>query len=70
VRTNHAARIAYDGPIVVTGQIARGSAPVTRAVPVSDPARLAAAVFREVLLRREIATTGGVRSALTEQSRR
>jgi serine-type D-Ala-D-Ala carboxypeptidase/endopeptidase (penicillin-binding protein 4) len=62
----HAARIAYDGPIVVTGQIARGSAPVTRAVPVSDPARLAAAVFREVLLRREIATTGGVRSALTE----
>jgi serine-type D-Ala-D-Ala carboxypeptidase/endopeptidase (penicillin-binding protein 4) len=35
-------------------------------VPVSDPARLAVAVFRDVLHRREIATTGGVRSALTE----
>jgi serine-type D-Ala-D-Ala carboxypeptidase/endopeptidase (penicillin-binding protein 4) len=61
-----AARVAYDGPVVVSGQIARGSAPVTRAVPVSDPARLAVAVFRDVLHRREIATTGGVRSALTE----
>jgi serine-type D-Ala-D-Ala carboxypeptidase/endopeptidase (penicillin-binding protein 4) len=60
-----AARIAYDGPVVVSGQIARGSAPLTRAVPVSDPARLAVAVFREMLHRRGIATTGGLRSALT-----
>jgi serine-type D-Ala-D-Ala carboxypeptidase/endopeptidase (penicillin-binding protein 4) len=62
----HAARVAYDGPIVVRGQIARGSAPVTRAVPVSDPARLAAAIFRDVLHRRDIVTSGGLRSALTE----
>jgi serine-type D-Ala-D-Ala carboxypeptidase/endopeptidase (penicillin-binding protein 4) len=63
----HAARMAYDGPIVVRGQIARGSAPLVRAVPVSDPARYAAAVFREVLQRRDIVVTGGVRSAVTPE---
>jgi serine-type D-Ala-D-Ala carboxypeptidase/endopeptidase (penicillin-binding protein 4) len=62
----HVARMAYDGPVVVSGQIARGSAPVTRAVPVSDPERFAAAIFREVLTRRGIVVTGTVRSALTE----
>jgi serine-type D-Ala-D-Ala carboxypeptidase/endopeptidase (penicillin-binding protein 4) len=61
-----ARRTAYDGPIVIRGQIARGAAPVTRTVPVSDPARLSAAVFREVLQRREIVVTGGIRSAETE----
>jgi serine-type D-Ala-D-Ala carboxypeptidase/endopeptidase (penicillin-binding protein 4) len=65
--TIHAARMAYDGPIVVRGQIARGSAPLTRTVPVSDPARFAAAVFREMVERREIVVTGGVRSALTAE---
>jgi serine-type D-Ala-D-Ala carboxypeptidase/endopeptidase (penicillin-binding protein 4) len=65
--TIHAARMAYDGPIVVRGQIARGTAPVVRTVPVSDPARYAAAVFREVLGRRGIVVTGGVRSAQTEE---
>jgi serine-type D-Ala-D-Ala carboxypeptidase/endopeptidase (penicillin-binding protein 4) len=59
-------RTAYDGPVVVRGQIGRGAAAVTRAVPVSDPARFAAAIFREVLHRREITVTGGVRSAETE----
>jgi serine-type D-Ala-D-Ala carboxypeptidase/endopeptidase (penicillin-binding protein 4) len=65
--TIHAARMAYDGPIVVRGQIARGSAPVMRTVPVSDPARYAAAVFREIIQRRDIVVTGGVRSAQTEE---
>jgi serine-type D-Ala-D-Ala carboxypeptidase/endopeptidase (penicillin-binding protein 4) len=66
-RTNiHAARMAYDGPVVVRGQIARGSAPLVRTVPISDPARYAAAVFREVIQRRDIVVTGGVRSAESE----
>jgi serine-type D-Ala-D-Ala carboxypeptidase/endopeptidase (penicillin-binding protein 4) len=63
----HAARVAYDGPVVVSGQIALGSAPLNRAVPVSDPERLAAAVFREVLQRRGIITSGGIRSAITAE---
>lgn len=62
----HAARMAYDGPIVVTGQIARGSAAVTRAVPVSDPARFSVAIFREMLARREIRVAGELRTALTQ----
>lgn len=62
-----AARIAYDGPIVVRGQIARNAQPVLRSVPVSDPARFAAAAFREVLTRREIAVAGGVTSATTPE---
>jgi serine-type D-Ala-D-Ala carboxypeptidase/endopeptidase (penicillin-binding protein 4) len=61
----HAARVAYDGPIVVSGQISRGSATITRAVPVSDPARYAVAVFREVLERRGISASGALRSATT-----
>lgn len=61
-----ASRIAYDGPIVVRGQIGVGAQPVLRAVPVSDPARLTAAVFREVLQKRGITVSGGVRSAQTE----
>jgi serine-type D-Ala-D-Ala carboxypeptidase/endopeptidase (penicillin-binding protein 4) len=35
-------------------------------VPVSDPARYAAAIFREMVERRDIVVTGGVRSASTE----
>jgi D-alanyl-D-alanine carboxypeptidase/D-alanyl-D-alanine-endopeptidase (penicillin-binding protein 4) len=61
-----ASRIAYDGPVVVRGQIGRNAAPVLRAVPISDPARYAAAVFREVLQKRDIVVTGGVRAAVTE----
>ncbi|MBR9988697.1 MAG: D-alanyl-D-alanine carboxypeptidase/D-alanyl-D-alanine-endopeptidase, partial [Gemmatimonadetes bacterium] len=60
-----ASRIAYDGPIVVRGQIARGGQPVLRSVPVSDPARLAAAAFREVLTTREITIHGSVAAAQT-----
>ncbi|HEX6135007.1 MAG TPA: D-alanyl-D-alanine carboxypeptidase/D-alanyl-D-alanine-endopeptidase [Longimicrobiales bacterium] len=60
-----AARIAYDGPIVVRGQIARGAKPVLRTVPVSDPERYAAAVFRDVLVDRGIAVSGAATSAQT-----
>jgi serine-type D-Ala-D-Ala carboxypeptidase/endopeptidase (penicillin-binding protein 4) len=63
----NAARVAYDGPIVVRGQIARSAAPVLRSVPVSDPARFAAAAFREVLARRDIVVRGGVGSAATAE---
>lgn len=61
-----AQRLAYDGPVVVSGRIARGASPVIRTVPISDPARYAAAIFREVLQRAGIAVTGGIRSANTE----
>jgi serine-type D-Ala-D-Ala carboxypeptidase/endopeptidase (penicillin-binding protein 4) len=63
----HAARVAYDGPIVITGQIARSASPVLRSVPVSDPARYAAAIFREVLNRSDIIVTGTVKSAVTAE---
>src|SRR5690606_8148496 len=36
-------RSAYDGPILVQGQIVRGSRPILRSVPSSDPPRYAAA---------------------------
>src|SRR5688572_426749 len=62
----HAARVAYDGPIAIRGHISRGSAPVLRSVPVSDPARFAAAAFREVLSRQGITVTGAVRSVSIE----
>ncbi len=55
-------RAAYDGPIVVRGNIAAGGSPVWRAVPVADPARYAAAVLREVLERRGIVVRGGIRA--------
>jgi serine-type D-Ala-D-Ala carboxypeptidase/endopeptidase (penicillin-binding protein 4) len=60
-----ARRVAYDGPILITGRIRTGSNPVLRSVPVSDPARFAAVMFREVLTRADITVTGTVRSALT-----
>jgi serine-type D-Ala-D-Ala carboxypeptidase/endopeptidase (penicillin-binding protein 4) len=62
-----ARRIAYDGPIVVSGQIARGAGPVQRSVPVSDPARLAAAAFREVVTSREIVVHGELAAAHTTE---
>lgn len=55
-------RTAYDGPIMVRGQIARGSLGVLRSVPVSDPARYAAAVLREQLARDSIRIAGDIRS--------
>jgi len=58
-------RAAYDGPITVRGRIRRGSGSLLRSLPVSDPARYAAAVLREVLDSSGIAVTGGVRSVKT-----
>ncbi|MBI4545597.1 MAG: D-alanyl-D-alanine carboxypeptidase/D-alanyl-D-alanine-endopeptidase [Gemmatimonadetes bacterium] len=55
-------RAAYDGPIVVRGQISRSHRGVWRTVPVADPARYAAAVLRQVLEERGIQVTGAVRS--------
>jgi serine-type D-Ala-D-Ala carboxypeptidase/endopeptidase (penicillin-binding protein 4) len=57
-------RAAYDGPIVVRGQIGRGGGAVLRTVPSSDPPRYAAAAFREVLEKKGIRVTGEVRSVL------
>jgi serine-type D-Ala-D-Ala carboxypeptidase/endopeptidase (penicillin-binding protein 4) len=57
-----AGRLDYDGPIVVSGQIRRGHRAVWRLVPVADPARYAAASFRQVLLAAGIQVDGGVRS--------
>lgn len=54
-------RSAYDGPVVVSGQIARNASPVVRAVVVSDPERLAAAAFRYELEERGITVDGSVR---------
>jgi serine-type D-Ala-D-Ala carboxypeptidase/endopeptidase (penicillin-binding protein 4) len=55
-------RVAYDGPILVTGQIARGQTGVWRQVPVADPPRYGAAVFREVLKARGIEIAGDARA--------
>jgi D-alanyl-D-alanine carboxypeptidase/D-alanyl-D-alanine-endopeptidase (penicillin-binding protein 4) len=55
-------RSAYEAPLTVSGQIALRSGGVLRAVPVSDPARFAAAVLRETLQKRGITVTGGIRS--------
>jgi D-alanyl-D-alanine carboxypeptidase/D-alanyl-D-alanine-endopeptidase (penicillin-binding protein 4) len=57
-----AVRSAYEGPLTIRGSIPRSSRGVVRSVPVSDPARYASAVFREILLNRGIAVGGGVRS--------
>ena len=62
-----ATRISYDGPILVRGQIGRGAQPVQRSVPVSDPARFAAATFRDVLAQREITVHGGLSAASTSE---
>lgn len=61
-RTNiQVERESYDAPLVLTGQIAAGSSPVWRAVPVPDPVQFMASAFAEVLADRGIAIGGGVR---------
>ena len=57
-----AGRTAYGGPLTVHGQIAASARPVLRSMPVSDPARYAAAAFREILAASGIAVVGEVRS--------
>jgi D-alanyl-D-alanine carboxypeptidase/D-alanyl-D-alanine-endopeptidase (penicillin-binding protein 4) len=60
-------RAAYDGPIVIRGQIARGSQGLWRSVPVADPARYSAVVLRETLARRGIQVHGSVRTVLSAE---
>jgi D-alanyl-D-alanine carboxypeptidase/D-alanyl-D-alanine-endopeptidase (penicillin-binding protein 4) len=59
-------RTAYNGPILVRGQVSRAGGAVVRTIPVSDPPRYAAAVFRQILINSGINVTGGVRSVLNE----
>ena len=59
-------RTAYDGPILVRGQVSRRGGAVLRSIPVSDPPRYAAAAFRQVLISKGINVTGGVRSVQRE----
>jgi serine-type D-Ala-D-Ala carboxypeptidase/endopeptidase (penicillin-binding protein 4) len=56
----NAMRTSYDGPVLVRGQIARGTTGILKTVPVSDPPRWAAAVMRETLQKRGIQITGTV----------
>ena len=55
-------RSAYDGPIVIRGEIGIGAGDHWAGVPVPDPARFAAASFREILEEKGIRVTGGVRA--------
>lgn len=55
-------RAAYDGPIVIRGEIGRGAGATWHGVPVPDPARFAAAALREVLEAEGIRVTGAVRA--------
>ena len=55
-------RAAYDGPIVIRGEIGTGAGPHWSGVPVPDPARFAAAAFRDVLVEAGIGVSGGVRA--------
>ena len=55
----------YSGKIVIRGQIPKNGGVVSRSVPVADPAQYTAAVFNEVLKRKGIQATGGVRAAHT-----
>src|SRR5690606_36661580 len=59
-------RASYHGPIVLRGAIPPGHPGMWRAVPVADPARYTAAVVREVLEKRGIHVTGGIRAVQRE----
>jgi D-alanyl-D-alanine carboxypeptidase/D-alanyl-D-alanine-endopeptidase (penicillin-binding protein 4) len=56
-------RTAYDGPILVRGQVGKSTLGMFRSVPVSDPPRYVAAVMRETLEKRGIVVTGGAGGA-------
>ncbi len=60
-------RTAYDGPILVRGQIGKSTLGLLRSVPVSDPPRYAAAVMRETLTKRGIQVTGQVTAVQTSR---
>lgn len=63
----NATRTAYDGPVLVRGQVSRATVSITRTIPVSDPPRYAAAVFRQILIGKGIQVTGGVKSVTREE---
>ncbi len=58
-----ASRADYEMPLVVRGQIARGTT-VSRTVPVGDPAHYAASEFLDVLREKGITVTGKAHSVL------
>lgn len=58
----------YEGPIVISGRMARGSGALWRSSPVSDPALYSAATFREVLENRGVRVTGSIRSVTDQAS--
>ncbi|MFW6079929.1 MAG: D-alanyl-D-alanine carboxypeptidase/D-alanyl-D-alanine-endopeptidase [Gemmatimonadota bacterium] len=55
-------RAAYDGPIVIRGQIGRGHPGIWRRIPVADPARYAVAAFADVLREHGLELRGEIRS--------
>ncbi|CAN5810013.1 D-alanyl-D-alanine carboxypeptidase/D-alanyl-D-alanine-endopeptidase [soil metagenome] len=61
-----ATRVRFDHDdqrgMVISGQIARGNAGVTRVIPVVDPANFTAAAFRAVMEERGIIVRGAVRT--------
>jgi serine-type D-Ala-D-Ala carboxypeptidase/endopeptidase (penicillin-binding protein 4) len=63
----NATRTSYDGPILVRGQISRANTSVLRTIPVSDPARYAAAVFRQILIDSGINVAGSVESVTSAE---
>lgn len=62
----NATRISYDGPIIVRGQISRGTVSILRTIPVADPAQYSAAVFRQILVDDSIKVSGVPRSVTDE----
>ena len=62
-----AVRTSYDSPIIVRGQISRGTVSILRTVPVADPAQYAAAVFRQTLIDKGIEVTGEPKSVTREE---
>lgn len=53
-------RASYDGPVLVSGQIAAGGRDLWRQVAVASPARYSAATLREALEDRGITVAGGI----------
>ena len=64
----HVTRTSYDGPVLIKGQISKGTKAVLRTIPVADPPKYAAAALREVLQKRGIAVSGGVEAVLSAET--
>jgi serine-type D-Ala-D-Ala carboxypeptidase/endopeptidase (penicillin-binding protein 4) len=59
------ARVAYEGPIVISGNVGSGTS--AHAVPVGDPAMYAAALMRDVLVERGIMIHGVARAIVDQE---